>query len=101
MRPGNPPVAERFELYLEGMEIANGFHELSDADEQRRRFEVDNQNRRAAGLVEPPMDEYLLAALQAGLPDCAGVALGIDRLLMQVSGAEQIRQVLAFPFERA
>ncbi len=101
VRPGNPPVAERFELYLEGMEIANGFHELSDADEQRRRFEADNQNRRAAGLVEPPMDEYLLAALQAGLPDCAGVALGIDRLLMQVSGAEQIRQVLAFPFERA
>ena len=97
IRPGDPPLAERFELYLEGMEIANGFHELSDANEQRQRFEADNASRRARGQAAVEMDRQLLAALEAGLPDCAGVALGIDRLLMVLTGQADIRQVLAFP----
>ncbi len=101
IRPGKPPVAERFELFLDGMEIANGFHELTDANEQRRRFERDNQRRRAANLPAMPVDENLLQALAAGLPDCAGVALGIDRLLMVLCGATRLDQVLAFPFDRA
>ena len=94
-------MAERFELYLEGMEIANGFHELSDAAEQQHRFEADNANRQARGLSSVPMDPQLLAALRSGLPDCAGVALGIDRLLMVICGERDIQQVLAFPFARA
>ncbi len=96
-----PPVAERFELYWRGVELANGFHELADAAEQRHRFEGDNARRRAAGLPEVPVDERLLAALSAGFPDCAGVALGVDRLLMLILGAERIDDVLAFPLDRA
>ncbi|MES9906718.1 MAG: EF-P lysine aminoacylase EpmA, partial [Sedimenticola sp.] len=84
---GNPTVAERFELYLGGVEIANGFHELTDAAEQRHRFQQEQEKRRQLGLPIVPMDEALLQALEAGLPDCAGVALGVDRLLMQVIGA--------------
>jgi elongation factor P--(R)-beta-lysine ligase len=101
VRQGDPPLAERFELYLEGMEIANGFHELADAQEQRRRFLDDNRRRREAGRLEVPMDEALLAALASGLPDCAGVALGVDRLLMVLTGCERIEQVLAFDLSRA
>jgi lysyl-tRNA synthetase class 2 len=100
VRPGPPAVAERFELFLEGMEIANGFHELADAQEQRRRFEADNARRRERGLPAMPIDERLLAALPR-LPDCAGVALGIDRLLMVLTESRDIRDVLAFPFERS
>jgi lysyl-tRNA synthetase class 2 len=94
-------VAERFEVYIDGVELANGFHELKDAAEQRRRFEADLAARRAAGLEEPPIDELFLAALEDGFPDCAGVALGVDRLAMLALGAEHIDDVLAFPFERA
>lgn len=101
IRPGPPAVAERYELYLGGMELANGFHELADAGEQRARFLGDLAKRRALGLADVPLDEYLLAALEAGLPDCAGVALGLDRLLMWLTGATHIDQVLAFPFARA
>ena len=101
IRPGKPPVAERFELFINGMEIANGFHELTDATEQRRRFERDNKRRRATNLPAMPMDEHLLQALAHGLPDCAGVALGVDRLLMVLCGATRLDQVLAFPFDRA
>jgi lysyl-tRNA synthetase class 2 len=101
VRPGDPPLAERFELYMEGVELANGFHELADAREQRRRFESDLIRRRREGRPEVPMDENLLSALEAGLPDCAGVALGVDRLLMQVVGAKWIDEVVAFPLERA
>ena len=101
IRQGEPPLAERFELYLGGMEIANGFHELADAQEQRSRFARENAARAARALPVMPLDENLLAALQAGLPDCAGVALGIDRLLMFLSGRRDIRQLLAFPYERA
>jgi len=101
VRPGDPPLAERFELYLGGMELANGFHELTDAAEQRARFGAEQQERNARGQEAVPMDEHLLAALEAGVPPCAGVALGLDRLLMWLTGAERIEQVLAFAFERA
>lgn len=99
--PHDPRVALRFELYCEGIELANGFHELSSAAEQRSRFERDLQARRALGLPEPPVDERLLAALEAGLPDCSGVALGFDRTVMIATGARHIDEVLAFPTARA
>jgi lysyl-tRNA synthetase class 2 len=101
VREGEPRVAERFEVYVRGIELANGFHELADAAEQRRRFEADNARRRSAGLPEMPIDERLLAALEAGLPDCCGVALGVDRLVMLATGAQRIDEVIAFPLERA
>ncbi len=101
IRNDDPPVAERFELYLGTQELANGYHELTDAREQRLRFEHDNARRRARSLGEVPLDENLLAALEHGLPDCAGVALGIERLLMAMLGSDDIRDVLAFPFARA
>lgn len=98
---GGFAVAHRFELYIRGLELCNGFWELTDAAEQRRRFEADNRARRAAGRPEMALDEAFLAALEQGLPDCAGVALGLDRLLMISLGSQDIREVLAFPFERA
>lgn len=101
VRPGPEPAGERFELYLEGMELANGFHELTDAVEQRRRFVLDLERRAAAGRPTPPMDDPFLAALGAGIPATAGVAVGLDRLLMIKTGAARIDQVLAFPVERA
>jgi lysyl-tRNA synthetase class 2 len=101
IREGAEPVAERFELYLEGMELANGFRELTDAREQRRRFMADLAAREARGLEAPPLDERFLAALEAGMPDTAGVALGLDRLLMIATGSRHIDQVLSFPIERA
>lgn len=101
IQDGNPPVAERFELYLHGVELANGFHELSDDKEQRKRFERDNRLRKEQGLPQQPIDENLLAALANGFPECAGVAIGIDRLLMAVTGVERINEVMAFDVERA
>lgn len=100
VRPGDPPLAERFELYLGRYELANGYHELNDAAEQRRRFERDNAVRRGRGQREVPMDEHLLAVLDA-MPDCAGVALGIERLLMCLVGTDAIADVLSFPFSEA
>lgn len=94
------PVAERFEVYLKGLELANGYHELSDAVEQRQRFEADLACRRKEGGQAVPIDEYLLAALDHGLPDCAGVALGVDRLLMILLEKKRIEEVLNFPIER-
>lgn len=94
-------VARRFELYVDGVELANGYHELTDPAEQRRRFEADNTRRLARGLPERALDERLLAALEHGLPDCCGVALGVDRLLMLAAGAADIRDVLAFDWDRA
>ena len=82
-------------------ELANGFHELGDAAEQRRRFERENAARQALGLPVMPLDERLLAALESGLPDCAGVALGFDRLVMLAAGADSLSSVLAFPLDRA
>ena len=101
IRQDNPPVAERFELYIYGMELANGFHELTDTQEQRQRFEADNRARQAARLAPMPLDEHFLAALAAGLPACAGVALGFDRLVMLAAGAKSISEVLAFDADRA
>ena len=89
-------IARRFEVFLDRIELANGYFELCDADEQRRRFSQDNHQRRALGKPEIPADEHLLSALNAGLPSCAGVALGIDRLLMHLVGAKHIREVIAF-----
>lgn len=94
-------VAERFELYLGPLEIANGYHELADAHEQARRFERDGDVRRHRADAVPPRDDALLDALAAGFPDCAGVALGIDRLLMAMRGTTRIAEVLAFDFTRA
>lgn len=91
-------VAERFEVFYRGVELANGFHELSDVDEQRMRFEQDNQKRQSMGLSKKPIDKYLLQALEHGLPDCSGVALGIDRLISLALGQESLSTVLAFDF---
>jgi lysyl-tRNA synthetase class 2 len=101
VRPGNPPLAERFELYLGPLELANGYHDLRDADEQRTRFERDLVVREARSAPRPPIDERLLGAMQSGLPACAGVALGVDRLLMAMLGTSRIADVLAFAFDRA
>jgi lysyl-tRNA synthetase class 2 len=98
---GDALVGQRFEVYVDGVELANGYCELSDAQEQRRRFERDNALRKERGQWERPLDEYLLSALAQGLPDCSGVALGLDRLLMLATGADDIRQVLAFDWQRA
>jgi lysyl-tRNA synthetase class 2 len=98
---GEDIVAERFELYLGPIELANGYHELADTAEQRGRFTRDLATRAARGAPRPPVDERLLAALAAGLPDCAGVALGVDRLLMALLGTPRISDVLAFDFSRA
>jgi lysyl-tRNA synthetase class 2 len=94
-------VAERFELYLGPLELANGYHELADAVEQGGRFERDAAVRQQRGDIVPPVDHHLLDALHSGLPDCAGVALGVDRLMMAVLGTGRIADVLAFDFFRA
>ena len=101
VRSGEPPVAERFEAFLDGMELANGFHELGDGGEQRRRFTADLTYRREQGLMDMPMDERLLAALEHGFPDCAGVAIGFDRLVMIAASARSLDEVIAFPADRA
>lgn len=101
IRPGTPSVASRFEVYFKGLELANGFHELQDAAEQRKRFESDSAFRAKHNIPIVPIDEYFLAALEQGIPDCAGVALGVDRLVMLALGAESIKDVVSFDFERA
>ena len=92
----NPAVAERFELFYGDLELANGFSELTDCKIQRNRFENDNAVRKQKGLPCYPLDEQLLAALQSGMPECAGVALGLDRLLMVLLGLDSIDQALCF-----
>jgi lysine--tRNA ligase-like protein genX len=94
-------VAERFEFYYKGLELANGFHELSDAREQLRRFQQDNLQREKMGLPVRAIDTRLLAALQAGIPNCSGVALGVDRLLMIAMGTESIKDVISFAIGNA
>ncbi|MCC6125041.1 MAG: EF-P lysine aminoacylase GenX [Pirellulales bacterium] len=101
IRPENPPVAERFELYVEGIELANGYHELLDVEELRRRNKTANAQRMADGKPPLPEESRLLEAMQAGLPPCTGVALGFDRLVMLAAGAKTLAEVLAFPFDRA
>jgi lysyl-tRNA synthetase class 2 len=96
LREDDDSVAERFELFFDGIELANGFSELTDADEQRARFEQDNAARAQKGLPQYAIDERLLAALESGMDDCAGVALGLDRLLMVLLELDSIDQALTF-----
>lgn len=98
---GEPAVAERFELFWRGLELANGFHELSEASEQQTRFEADQAWRRTQARSVPPFDANLIAALAHGLPDCSGVALGLDRVLMLKLGLPDLAGVLAFGRDRA
>ncbi|WP_371186928.1 elongation factor P--(R)-beta-lysine ligase [Thalassotalea maritima] len=97
----DPRVARRFEVYFKGIELANGFDELQDASEQRKRFVDDNKVRVSMGLPSKPIDENLLAALQHGLPQCAGVALGVDRLIMLALNKPHLSDVLSFDVNRA
>jgi len=99
--PLDPRLALRFEVYADGIELANGFEELADAAEQRARFDADNRERAARGLPLIVIDERLLAALAAGLPHCSGVAVGFDRAVMVASGAQRIDDIIAFPIEIA
>lgn len=99
--PGDPRVANRFELYWRGIELANGFYELTNANEQRQRFENDLLVRKQKGLPLVSLDERLLAALEHGLPDCAGVALGLDRFIMLIANARGIDEVMSFTIDRA
>lgn len=101
VRTDAPPVAERFEAFVNGIELANGYHELTDAGEQRRRFQADLDRRSQLDLPPLPVDCRFLAALDAGLPDCAGVALGVDRLAMLAMGADSIEEVIALPHRLA
>ena len=101
IRPDEPPLAERFELYLGHTELANGYQELTDAAEQGRRFDAENAQREKRGQSSCKIDRHLITALEHGLPECAGVALGVDRLLMSVCGAETISEVIAFSYSRA
>ena len=99
--PADPRTALRFEVYADGIELANGFEELADAREQAARFAADNSARRARGLPEHAPDERLLAALAVGLPPCSGVAVGFDRAVMVATGARNIDEVIAFTTEQA
>jgi len=101
IRHSDPPVAERFELFIHGLEIANGSHELCDAGEQKKRFVQDNLQREKSGKPEVFIDEKFIEALKYGLPPCAGVAVGVDRLLMAMHHCTDIREVIAFPVDRA
>jgi len=101
IRPEDPPVAERFELFVDGIELANGYHELLDPDELRRRITETNLRRQLDGKRPLPSQSRLLAAMEAGLPPSVGVALGFDRVVMLAAGAKTIDEVLAFPVERA
>lgn len=94
-------IAARFELFVNGVELANGYHELTDAQEQKRRLEADQRQRKNLGLPQRPLDYRLVNALEAGIPDCAGVALGFDRLLMLATGAKSLSDILPFDLNRA
>jgi len=101
-RDGSYPVAQRFEFYFGSTELANGYHELTDAEEQRARFQADNHKRISDGKQVMPVDEAFLASLQSGLPDCAGVAIGVDRLLMLLlPDVESLQNAIAFNWNRA
>jgi len=101
LKPGQPAVAARFEFYIDGIELANGFHELANAAEQRARFDGDLAVRGARGQVQPPLDERLLAALKSGIPDCAGVALGFDRLVAVALGTACLSEAMSFAIDNA
>ncbi len=93
---GDEPVAERFEVYYKGVELANGYHELADPKEQRQRFIADNAQRKALGKEELPIDEAFLKALESGFPDCCGVAVGFDRLMMLRHSSKDLADVIPF-----
>jgi lysyl-tRNA synthetase class 2 len=97
----NHPTAARFEVYFKGIELANGFYELQDVNEQRKRFEKNILERQQLALESLPIDDYFLAALQHGLPDCSGVALGVDRLIMLAANASSIADIISFDIKRA
>lgn len=97
--PADPALADRFEVYCGNVELANGYVELTDSSEQLRRLHADQESRRRRGRLQRPLDMALVQALEAGLPDCAGVAVGFDRLLMIRAGKNDIRQVQHFPHE--
>ena len=99
-KPGDEAVVERVEVFLDGLELGNGFHELADPQEQESRFDADWSVRHGLGLPQYPKDGHLLNALAHGLPDCSGIAIGLDRLLMLMLGAKDIAEVLAFPLSR-
>jgi lysyl-tRNA synthetase class 2 len=101
LRPGEPPVAERFELYLRGVELCNGYHELTSADELRARIEAESDRRAREGLPPLPVHNRLLDSMASGLPPCAGTALGFDRVLMLAVGAASLDEVIPFPWDRA
>jgi len=99
--PDDDRVAQRFECYYQGIELVNGFNELTDAGNQVQRFQQDNKIRKELGLKEKMIDKNLISALTHGLPQCSGVALGVDRLIMLALKAEHIKHVISFPIERA
>ncbi len=101
IRQGIPPVAERFEIFWGAMELANGYHELTDASEQQARFMRELEYRKKLGELPMGIDKRLICALGHGLPECSGVALGVDRLLMVTTEAQHINEVLSFPWDRA
>ena len=101
LHPDDARLAKRFELYVRGIELANGYEELTDSVEQAARFAQDHAKRRARGQHLPPVDQHLLAALQSGLPACAGVALGLDRLIMLATQSQHISEVLSFSINKA
>lgn len=101
LRPGEPPVAERFELYLRGVELCNGYHELTSAPELRQRIKAESDRRACEGLPPLPVHNRLLDSMESGLPPCAGTALGFDRVLMLAVGASRIDEVIPFPWDRA
>ncbi|MCW8962504.1 MAG: EF-P lysine aminoacylase EpmA [Gammaproteobacteria bacterium] len=96
--PDNPAIARRFELFINGVEMANGFEELTDAAQQRQRFMQENRDRKSMGMQEIALDEKFLAALEAGFPETSGVALGLDRLLMWKTGSEKVQEVMSFGY---
>jgi len=101
VREDDPPVAERFELYWDGIELCNGYQELTDPGEQLRRFERENQTREKAGQATVPLDTMLIDALNEGLPRCSGVALGVDRMLMVMTGAASLSEVMTFSADQS
>ncbi|MCL4109488.1 UNVERIFIED_CONTAM: hypothetical protein GTU68_024385 [Idotea baltica] len=101
VRNESPPVAERFELYIDGIEFCNGYQELTDANELRHRITRENSIRVREGFTELPANSRLLNAMDSGLPGCSGVALGIDRLAMWLFDCDSLSDVIAFPFDRA
>jgi lysyl-tRNA synthetase class 2 len=98
--PNNNQTALRFELFIDGVELANGFQELTDAVEQRRRFQRQLARRATQNQVQPPIDEYFLQALAHGMPECSGVALGLDRVIMILAQATTLSEIMAFPMGR-